>query len=305
MADTVIFGRKYENTIWSVFAHRGLGYFAGALSGDDSSPGADFHLPPATAATGVISGKITDTATGAPIAGATVTLAFEGGRGFENPSATTGADGSYRIGPVPVGRYPKLAILAPGYNPATQVIRVQASGTRRNVALVRDWAATSGGAVVTNFNGPDFSPDCGPGQAFDQSLATGWSSTTGDNNGDPTNHFIPKHVVVKLPKKVSVSSFGVDPSATCGDGASASTAGFRIETSPNGTTWTTAATGTFTSANDGKINKVAPTAGATGVQFIRFTITSNQTPDFATNCPGGAFAGCSFSDLTELEVFGS
>lgn len=305
MADTVVFGRKYENTIWSVFAHRGMGYFSGALSGDDSSPGADFHLPPATSATGVITGKITDTATGAPISGATVTLAFEGGRGFENPSATTGADGSYRIGPVPVGRYPKLAILAAGYNPATQVIRVQASGTRRNVALVRDWAATSGGAVVTAFNGPDFSPDCGPGQAFDQSLATGWSSTTGDNNGDPTNHFIPKHVVVKLPKKVNVSSFGVDPSATCGDGASASTAGFRIETSPNGTTWTTAATGTFTSANDGKINKVVPAAGATGVQFIRFTITSNQTPDFATNCPGGAFAGCSFSDLTELEVFGS
>lgn len=41
------------------------------------------------------------------------------------------------------------------------------------------------------------------------------------------------------------------------------------------------------------------------VRFVRFTITSNQTPDFATNCPGGAFSGCSFTDLTELEVFGS
>ena len=305
MADTVVFGRKYENTIWRVFAHRGMGYFAGALSGDDSSPGADFHLPPATSATGVITGKITDTATGDPVSGATVTLAFEGGRGFENPSATTGADGTYRIGPVPVGRYPKLAVIAAGYDPATQVIRVQPSGTRLNFALVRDWAATSGGAIVTDFNGPDFSPQCGPDGAFDQSLATGWGSTTGDDAGDPTNHFIPKHVVVKLPKKVDVSSFGVDPSATCGDGASASTAGFGIETSPNGTTWTTAATGTFTSADNGKINEVTPTAGATGVQFVRFTITSNQTPDFATNCPGGAFSGCSFTDLTELEVFGS
>jgi hypothetical protein len=305
MADTVVFGRKYENTIWRVFAHRGMGYFAGALSGDDSTPGADFHLPPATSATGVITGKITDTATGAPVSGATVTLAFEGGRGFENPSATTGANGEYRIGPVPVGRYPKLAVIAAGYDPVTQAVRIQPSGTRRNVALVRDWAATSGGAAVTDFNGPDFSPQCGPGGAFDQSLATGWGSTTGDDAGDPTNHFIPKHVVVKLPKKVNVSSFGVDPSATCGDGASASTAGFRIETSPNGTTWTTAATGTFTSANDGKINKVTPTAGAAGVQFVRFTITSNQTPDFATNCPGGAFSGCSFTDMTELEVFGS
>jgi extracellular elastinolytic metalloproteinase len=305
MADTVVYGHKYENTIWRVFAHRGMGYFAGALSGDDSSPGADFHLPPATSAAGVITGKITDTATGAPVSGATVTLAFAGGRGFENPSATTGADGKYRIGPVPAGQYPKFAVSAPGYDPATQAIRVRPSGTRRNVALIRDWAATSGGASVTGFNGPDLSPECGPDGAFDQSLATGWGSTTGDDAGDPTNHFIPKHVVVKLPKTVDVSSFGVDPTATCGDGASASTAGFQIETSPDGTTWTTAATGTFTSADNGKVSKVTPTAGAAGVRFVRFTITSNQTPDFATNCPAGAFAGCSFTDLTEVEVFGS
>jgi hypothetical protein len=104
---------------------------------------------------------------------------------------------------------------------------------------------------------------------------------------------------------VNVSSFGVDPSATCGDGASASTGGFKIETSPDGTTWTVAATGTFTSADDGRLNTVTPSAGSSGVRFVRFTITSNQTPDFATTCPGGAFAGCSFTDLTELEVFGS
>lgn len=264
MADTVVFGRTDENTIWGVFAHRGMGYFADALSGDDSSPGADFHLPQATSATGVITGKITDTATGDPVSGATVTLAFEGGRGFENPSATTDADGRYRIGPVPAGRYPKLAVIAAGYDPATQAIRVQPSGTRRNVALARDWAATSGGAIVTDFNGPDFSPQCGPDGAFDQSLATGWGSTTGDDAGNPTNHFIQKHVVVKLPEKVNVSSFGVNPSATCGDGASALTAGFRIETSPNGPTWITAATGTFTSVNNGKTNGVTPTAGTTG-----------------------------------------
>jgi hypothetical protein len=126
-----------------------------------------------------------------------------------------------------------------------------------------------------------------------------------DDAGDPTTTSSRNTSSSSLPKQVNVSSFGVDPSATCGDGASASPAGFRIETSPNGTTWTTAATGTFTSANDGKINEVAPAAGATGVRFVRFTITSNQTPDFATNCLGGPFSGCSFTDLTELEVFGS
>ena len=38
---------------------------------------------------------------------------------------------------------------------------------------------------------------------------------------------------------------------------------------------------------------------------MRFTMLSPQVPDFATNCPDGAFGGCEFTDLTELEVFGS
>ena len=41
------------------------------------------------------------------------------------------------------------------------------------------------------------------------------------------------------------------------------------------------------------------------MQFVKFTILSNQTPDFATNCPDGAFSGCQFSDLTEIEVLGT
>jgi hypothetical protein len=32
---------------------------------------------------------------------------------------------------------------------------------------------------------------------------------------------------------------------------------------------------------------------------------SPQVPDFATNCPDGAYGGCQFTDMTELQVFGS
>jgi hypothetical protein len=32
---------------------------------------------------------------------------------------------------------------------------------------------------------------------------------------------------------------------------------------------------------------------------------SPQVPDFATNCPAGAFGGCQFTDMTELQVFGT
>ena len=58
-------------------------------------------------------------------------------------------------------------------------------------------------------------------------------------------------------------------------------------------------------ADRGHLNEVDLTAGADSVQYVRFTIESNQTPDFATNCPLGAYSGCSFTDLTELAVFGS
>ena len=58
-------------------------------------------------------------------------------------------------------------------------------------------------------------------------------------------------------------------------------------------------------STDRRVNEVTPTAGSTGVRYVRFTMLSNQTPDFATTCPDGPYSGCSFTDLTEIEVFGT
>ncbi len=41
------------------------------------------------------------------------------------------------------------------------------------------------------------------------------------------------------------------------------------------------------------------------MKFVRFWMLSPQVPDFATNCPAGAFGGCQFTDMTELQVFGT
>ncbi|MEP9384017.1 M36 family metallopeptidase [Nocardioides cheoyonin] len=305
MADTALFGGRDQHTIWSVFAHRGMGFYAGSLGADDAAPGADFHTPPHHPATATITGAVTDPDTGAPVSGATVTLAFQGGSGPVNPSATTGDDGTYQLGPVPVGTYQKLQVSAPGFDPVTTAVTVTGRGAVEDFTLRRDWASETGGASISDFNGPDYSPVCGPDGAIDNSLSTGWGSTTGDDAGDPTNVFVPKHITVRLPQGVDVSQFAVDPSATCGDGASASTGAFSIETSQDGTTWTTAATGSFTSADLGRLNPIVPTAGSQGVTYVRFTILGNQTPDFATSCPDGAFSGCSYTDLTELEVYGA
>ena len=80
---------------------------------------------------------------------------------------------------------------------------------------------------------------------------SGWGSTAGDNKGTPTNQFQPKFLTVDLGRRINITQFAVDPSATCGDAGSASTGKFQIETSVDGVSWTLAYTGEFTVADQG------------------------------------------------------
>ncbi|MBO0845152.1 MAG: M36 family metallopeptidase [Nocardioides sp.] len=307
-ADLVAYDGRFADEIWQVFAHRGMGFFAGSIDSADTSPASDVHVPPVNPAhNGVVAGTVTDPTTGLPVQGAVVQVTGQG----DQYTTTTNAAGTYAIGGLVPGTYAKVAASGPGYigdsKPGVAIAQDPANPTSpTDFSIIRDWAAASGGGAVAAFDGPDFSAfGCGPGGAIDLSLSTGWGSTTGDNNGTPTNVFIPKSITLKLPTAVNVDSFQIDPTATCGDGGSASTGAFKIETSPDGNTFTVAATGTFDATNRGHLNEVDPTEGATNVKFVRFTILSNQTPDFATNCPNGAFSGCAFTDLTEIAVFGS
>ena len=305
LADTAVFAGSHRATVWKVFARRGMGFFAGSLGGDDASPAPDGHLPPKKDERGLLTGTVRDSDTGQPVAGVPVTLAFQGASGAVNPTTVTAADGRLQLGPVPAGTYRKLVVAGAGYDPVVTRVTVASTGTVADVDARRNWAAASGGARVSAFTGPDHSPQCGPVGAIDGSLTTGWGSTTGDDEGTPTDVFVPKLLTVDLGRAVDVSELAVDPAATCGDGGSASTAGYRIETSPDGATWTVAAEGTFTAADRGRLNPVAPAAGTTDVRYVRFTMLSNQTPDFARNCPNGAYSGCSWTDLTELAVYGA
>jgi hypothetical protein len=304
IADTAHFKGQHRNKIWATFASRGMGFYAGSLGGNDTTPAADKHNPPATITTGLLTGSVKDNVTGAPIAGVPITLAFQG-QGVANPTAITDANGSYTLGPVPAGSYGKLTVNGAGYVPISTAVTVAPSGSTADFQVKRDWAAASGGAKVIAFNGPDYTQfGCGPVHAIDTSLSTGWGSTTGGKAARPTNVFKPKFMTVDLGRKVNISAFAVDPSATCGDAGSSSTGAYRIETSPDKATWTVAASGTFTVPDQGRLNSVAPIAGGLGVQYVRFRILGNQVPDFATNCPDGGYDGCTFTDLTELQVYG-
>lgn len=312
-ADKVAYGSKDKDALWKLFAKRGMGWFAGAIDGGDTQPGEDFHTPPK--AEGTLSGTVTDANTHAPLVGAVVRITGHDSGFIGSLTATTDAQGKYSIGHVGQGTYAKVVVTSDGYEVGVDKVTVGKSSTK-DFSIRKDYAAASGGASVTDANGPDYTDfGCGPGGAIDLSQGTGWGSTTGDDDGTPTATPIPKAVTVKLATPINIASgsgttaFAIDPTATCGDPGSSSTGEYTIEVSPDGTTWTTVADGhgaaAFTAADRYRYVNVPASADVAGVQYVRFTMVSPQVPDIATNCPDGAFGGCQFMDMSELEVFGT
>jgi extracellular elastinolytic metalloproteinase len=304
-ADRAAYGGKHVKRIWKVFAHRGMGFYAGTTSSFDTSPIESFRTPPGPhAPRGTLTGRVVDRFTHRPVKNALVVVQHHRSGLAARYVARTNAHGRYAIHRVGVGRYPYVFAAPKGYQIITKGVRLRTGVTPVDFKPRRDWAARNGGARIAGVNGPNFAPFCGPALAVDTRQVTGWGSTAGDNAGTPANVIIPKHISVKLPRAVTVTSFNVDPTAICGDSGSASTGDYRIDTSPNGTVWTTAAQGTFTPADQLRFNLVKVSAPIPGVRYVRFTMLGNQTPNFAHNCPNGPYSGCQFMDLTEFEVFG-
>ena len=305
-ADMVLRNGRDQTKIWQVFAHRGMGFFAGSVDGDDAAPVEDFSTPPTTNVRGALTGVVTDADTHAPISGAVV--AFGGhASGFGGDyAAVTNAQGRYTITGIIPGTYPKVFSRGPGFDPVVQTVSISSGTTTLNWTLRRDWAASAGGATVAFFtNPPDYTPfGCGPAGLIDQSQASGWGSDAPTNPEPPAQNPQPKQIVIRMPTMVDISELTINPSNTCGDAGSASTGDYVLETSPDGVTWTLASSGHFTPAQR-HANTITMAAGSTaGVQFVRFTMVGTQVVDLGGTCPG-AFSGCDFMDSTELEVFGA
>ncbi len=314
-ADKVGYNSAHTNGLWRVFANRGMGWYAGTTEGGDVTPAEDFHIPPAPErGVGSMFGLVLDRNTGARVAGARVTIT-----GHPGYTDVTNASGIYQIDNIKPGRYQKVVVKGNGYEVVVKKVRVAGGGnfTRQDFKTRRDWASQQVGGQVVSFDGPDYSAfGCGPGGAIDLSQGTVWGSTTGNDNGDPTGTFIPKSLVVKLPQPIDIgtgaaanSAFKIDPTSGCGDPGSSSTGDFTVEVSPTG------ATGSYVTVVDinGQSNwlprfeytNLPSSQAVPGVQYVRLTLRSPQVPDFATNCPNGPFGGCTFTDFTEIEVFGT
>jgi extracellular elastinolytic metalloproteinase len=282
--------------IWDVFASRGMGFYAAVADSSDAAPIEDFNAPPtADTPRGAISGTVTDAASGAPLPGIAASIGgLSTDPAFETYLAgTSDAAGRYAINNVPAGAYGKVVFRSgAGYDAAVRPTTVTGTQTAPlDVQLERDWAAAAGGARVA-FTNDDDSADygCGAAALIDQSPSAGWSAVNQYNNPNPV-------AVIELPQPVTVTRLGLNPTNTCGDDPSASTAGYRVDTSPDNQIWTTAAAGAFTAADRERLNPVTPTAGTERVKFVRLTLL---TPQGET--PGTS--GADYIDFTELAVYG-
>lgn len=321
-ADVAGFGGRHLDRLWRLFARRGMGFYAGSAGPSDIAPAEDFNVPPPTSAgVGTVSGVVTDDQTGDPLAGATVTIAVPG----DQYSAVTDGSGRYAIGAgvgVPAGTYAKVRTEAVGYLPVDSTVSVAADDDSvLSIQVDRDWAAAVGGGHVVAFDGPDWAPDCGPGDVIDQSGLDGWLTNTGDQDDSPSQTFTPKSVEIELPQAVDVAAVEIYPDAGCGLDWDSALGDYRVEVSTDGTTWATVKEGHLGFDDRGHFNRVQLAAPATSTRFVRLTVLGDQMSDalaafgmgtwtYEQACDpdgafGGDFLGCTYVGMGELAVVGA
>jgi hypothetical protein len=290
-ADLVVNGGSNADTLWSLFAARGMGFFASSPNGADTAPIEDFSLPPdcATDPCGSVSGTITNKATGKPQKNVRVFFAGHSSGFATDLADTTDKNGTFSIADVPFHAYPEVVVDGVGFEEKTVALTVDGAETL-NVAMIKDWAALEGGATIVSFTPPDYAPFCGVNAdgAFDLSLGSGWPSDDPDSTfGSSTTG--PRKATVELPKTIDVTSFGVASGGACGDGPAAGVREFKIQTKQAGGKWVTAFSGTADA--DGVLHTFKPTAGKKNVDFIRFVMLDNHGDDL-------------FMDVLEVTVRG-
>jgi len=236
---------------------------------------------------GGIAGYVTDADTGLGLAGSTVTWT---GTTSPTPTAATAVGGRYLLTGLDAGSVGTLGVAGPAGWDRTTVgpITLGASDIgEQNVALHRDWAATAGGATTTANDDSSNTAGCGPAAATDGDRATGWSATVASHSvADPAA------LTVALPQAIDIHQLVLDPTAACGHDAGAALGAYRIQTSPDGASWSTAAEGTLDPTTRRTAQAITPTAAATGVRYVRLLALAPQDTAAST------------VDLRELQVFG-
>ena len=279
-------GGDLHDIIWAAFAHRGMGYYASAFDGSDTHPAEDFSTPPPDGAPqGTVAGRVFDSQTGLPLAGARVRLggATDAG-GNATLVDTTGADGRYQLDGVTEGTYGKLAVRSGsgGYDPV-DVAKVVVRGgetTTKDVPLDRNWISLPGGARTLSSNDGTFDAlGCGPDALIDDADdGSGWvaNNPSSPDYPDGLSGDLPVSTF-SLPKSVDLSAIAIDPAPGCFFlGASAGLRDYKLEVSSDGTTFRTLKEGSFTQDQAGTLVRLEPT-GTVGKNVKQIRLTMKQS----------------------------
>ena len=276
-------GGTHAATIWDVFAHRGMGWFASTRGSSDVNPTAS-TLPLPSGSPGSVTGRVADADNRRPIAGAAVRVGGHDTLGPDLFTATTAADGAFSLGPLPSGTYGAVTVsAADGHDPET-IANLTVPRAGLEVRLRRNWVAQASGAEVAGVNGVAAETlGCRAEQAIDQDPGTGFS--VGNDGSAP-------ELVFRLPRLVTVTGLAADPGNSCGDPAGSTTTRFAIGLSEDGATWSEREYALDVHAAHQR-NALAVGDGAGRVRFVRLRLLGAANP----------FAD--YIDFTDLSVYGN
>jgi extracellular elastinolytic metalloproteinase len=291
-AETLHPGEDWD-TIWSVFASRGMGWSAATDGPTDISPHAATDVPPPLGSPrGAIAGTIEDEL-GARVSGVSVAVGgHDTGLDATDIRGVSGEAGTFLLANVFAGSYTDLYFRKPGYQELTTSVTVAAGETsnRSIKPLRRDYASAVSGGSVASFTGANYSASgCGPAQAIDDEKSTVWSTDADAGAQD---------LVIDLGRNLDLGQVRIDPRAGCGDPPESSLATYELAASNGpGAPFEAIASGTVGSL-DARGYATLPLAGdLTGRRLLRLRAIAPRDLD-----QGGAGP---FMDVSELEVTGT
>jgi hypothetical protein len=277
-ADQDLYHGKDIPLIWSVFANRGMGSLAGTTGSNDPDPKPSFASPN-THVNGHLLVNVVNQA-GQGVTGVNVDIGDYEAR--VSPSAiTAGRTGQAFINMVP-GTY-DVTLQAPGWGSRTipGVTITAGAITSQVVTIQQNLASAANGATIAASTGDD-----GTNHAtnlIDDTEGTAWgntaTSTPQDQTGSVTVALSP--TLDTAGTLISTVRLGAYPGIGLPRFGSAKN--YTIEVSDDGTTWTTAATGTVHSDPPRpvapELNYQTITLGTpVHANFVRLDVTDSQGP---------------------------
>lgn len=241
----------------------------------------------------VVAGTVTETFTGAPMGNVTVSI-----NELPGFTATTGADGHFRIATLPIGTHtlhlttPKGIETTPFRRTSDEQISLAAGLNQREIAVTRNWAWLGQARQLEGVDPTRFG--FGPAAAIDGAEATAWV------NSGPLAAWPATSMLLRLPAAVDVAGYAVEGGARPPGYDSQ----LVLEVSGDDTAFSSSASAPLRDSGSvgysDPIQTVTARPGATGVTLVKAGMSPPGAP-----APGAPPTDVYMSYLREFGVYGA